>query len=69
MVTEMIDSRLNDILSYFRHSITNGPQEGMNAKLMSAIRAARSYRGHEVFRMAALFFLGGLNMSITWRHA
>ena len=68
-VAEMIDSRLDDIVSYFRHPITNGPQEGMNAKLMSVIRAARGYRGHETFRMAALFFLGGLDMSIKWRHA
>lgn len=68
-VAEMIDSRLDDIVSYFRHPITNGPQEGMNAKLMSVIRAARGYRGHETFRMAALFFLGGLDMSLRWRHA
>ena len=65
----MIDSRLDDIVSYFRHPITNGPQEGMNAKLMSVIRAARGYRGHETFRMAALFFLGGLDMNLRWRHA
>jgi transposase len=68
-VADMIDKRFEDIVSYFRHPITNGPQEGMNAKLMSVIRAARGYRHHETFRMAALFFLGGLDMSLTWRHA
>ena len=68
-VADMISKRLDDIVSYFRHPITNGPQEGMNAKLMSVIRAARGYRHHDTFRMAALFFLGGLDMSLTWRHA
>ena len=68
-VAEMIATRIDDIISYFRHPITNGPQEGMNAKLMSIIRAARGYRTHETFRMAALFFMGGLDMSLTWRHA
>lgn len=62
-VAAMIASRLGDIVSYFRHPITNGPQEGMNSKLMSIIRAGRGYRHHETFRMAALFFMGGLDMN------
>jgi transposase len=62
-VAEMIRTRLDDVVSYFRHPITNGPQEGMNSKLMSVIRAARGYRHHHTFRMAALFFLGGLDMA------
>lgn len=66
-VADMIAGRLDDIVSYFSHPITNGPQEGMNSKLMSVIRAGRGYRHHETFRMAALFFLGGLDM--TPRHA
>lgn len=68
-VADMINCRIKDIVSYFRHPITNGPQEGMNAKLMSVIRAARGYRHHETFRMAALFYLGGLDMGLRWRHA
>ena len=61
-VAEMISSRLNDIVSYFKHPITNGPQEGMNSKLMSVIRSGRGYRHWETFRMAALFHLGGLDL-------
>jgi transposase len=64
----MIADRLDDIVSYFTHPITNGPQEGMNSKLMSVIRAGRGYRHHETFRMAALFFLGGLDMTPRHRH-
>lgn len=68
-VAKMIEGHLENIISYFRHPITNGPQEGMNAKLMSVLRAARGYRTHETFRMAALFFMGGLDMAPRWRHA
>jgi len=67
-VANMIEGHLDHIVSYFRHPITNGPQEGMNAKLMSVLRAARGYRTHETFRMAALFFLGGLDLAPRWRH-
>lgn len=66
-VADMIKARLDDVVSYFKHPITNGPQEGMNSKLMSVIRAARGYRHHHTFRMAALFFLGGLDLAP--RHA
>jgi|GEM_PF-4402578 len=61
-VAAMIAKRLTDIVNSFHHPITNGPQEGMNAKLMSVIRAGRAYRHHDTFRMAALFFLGKLDM-------
>ncbi len=68
-VASMIESKLENIVSYFRHRISNGPQEGMNAKLMSIIRSARGYRSEETFRMAALFFMGRLDaMSLKWRH-
>jgi transposase len=67
-VASMIESKLDHIVSYFRHRISNGPQEGMNAKLMSIIRSARGYRSEETFRMAALFFMGRLDMSLRWRH-
>jgi transposase len=62
-VAEMIDKRIDDIVSYFDHPITNGPQEGLNAKLMAAVRAGRGYRHHSTFRMAALFFAGRLDMA------
>jgi len=60
-VAAMIDSRLEDIVSYFRHPFTNGSQEGMNATLMSIICHARDYRSKANFRMAALFFMGRLD--------
>jgi len=68
-VADMVEFHLPRILTYFKHRITNGPQEGMNAKLMSVIRSARGYRDEKTFRMAALFFMGGLDMTPRWRHA
>jgi len=68
-VADMVENHLPRILTYFKHRITNGPQEGMNAKLMSVIRSARGYRNEDSFRMAALFFMGGLDMTPRWRHA
>ena len=65
-MAEMIRSRLDDVVSYCRHPITNGPQGGMSSKLMSIIRAARGYRPHHTFRMAVLYFLGVHDM--TPRH-
>lgn len=62
-VADLVHNHLKNIVSYFKHRITNGPQEGMNAKLMSVIRSARGYRSAETFRMAALFFLGRLDLS------
>ncbi len=67
-VGSMIADRLDDIVSYFTHPITNGPQEGMHTKLMSVIRAGRCYRHHETFRMATSFFLNGLDMAPRHRH-
>ncbi len=65
----MVDDHLENIVNYFHHPITKRPQEGMNAKLMSIIRAARGYRTAETLRMAALFFMGRLDMTPRWRHA
>jgi transposase len=62
-VADLVQKHLPNILTYFKHRITNGPQEGMNAKLMSVIRSARGYRSAETFRMAALFFLGRLDLN------
>ena len=53
----IIAGRLNDIVSYFNYLIMNGPQKGMNAKLISVIRTGRNYRHRETFWMAALLFL------------
>jgi transposase len=61
-VADMIEKRLDDVISYCRHPISNGPMEGLNSVIMSIQRAGRGYRHAETFGNAILFFCGGLKM-------
>ena len=61
-VVRMIESRLDDVISYCKHPISTGPLEGMNSIIMSIRRAGRGYRHAETFGMAIMFFCGGLNL-------
>jgi transposase len=62
-VAAMIESRLEDVISYCRHPISSGPMEGMNSVIMAIQRAGRGYRHADTFGTAILFFCGGLNMA------
>ena len=61
-VVKMIESRLENVISYCRHAISTGPLEGMNSIIMAIRRAGRGYRNAETFGMAIMFFCGGLNL-------
>jgi transposase len=61
-VVKMIETRLNDVISYCRHPITTGPLEGMNSIIMAIRRAGRGYHHADTFGMAIMFFCGGLNL-------
>jgi len=61
-VVDMIESRLEDVISYCKHPISTGPLEGMNSIIMAIRRAARGYHHAETFGMAIMFFCGGLNL-------
>ena len=61
-VVDMIESRLEDVISYCKHRISTGPLEGMNSIIMAIRRAGRGYRNAETFGMAIMFFCGGLNL-------
>jgi transposase len=61
-VVDMIESRLDDVISYCKHPISTGPLEGMNSIIMAIRRAGRGYRSAETFGMAIMFFCGGLNL-------
>lgn len=62
-VANMIESRLEDVISYCKHPISSGPLEGMNSIIMAIQRAGRGYRHPETFGTAILFFCGGLDMA------
>lgn len=61
-VVNMIQSRLEDVISYCKHRISTGPLEGMNSIIMAIRRAGRGYRSAETFGAAIMFFCGGLNL-------
>jgi transposase len=61
-VVDMIEQRLDDVISYCQHPISTGPLEGMNSIIMAIRRAGRGYRHAETFGMAIMFFCGGLNL-------
>jgi transposase len=62
-VVDMIEARLDDVISFCRHPISSGPLEGMNSIIMAIQRAGRGYRHAETFGRAIMFFCGGLDMS------
>ena len=61
-VARMIKNHLPNILTYFKHRISNGAAEGLNSKIQTIKANARSYRSFEGFRNSILFYCGGLDM-------
>jgi transposase len=62
-VAEMINRHLDNILTYFRHRITNAVSEGLNSKIQSIKAMARGFHGFKNYRTRILFFCGKLDMS------
>jgi len=58
----MIKSHLENILTYFKHRISNAAAEGLNSKIQSIKSNARGYRSFNGFRNSILFYCGDLNM-------
>lgn len=59
----MIKSHLPNILTYFKHGISNAVAEGLNSKIQTVKSNARGYRSFEGFRNSILFYCGGLDMA------
>ena len=59
----MIKSHLDNILTYFKHRISNAVAEGLNSKIQTVKSNARGYRSFEGFRNSILFYCGGLEMA------
>lgn len=53
---------IDNILTYCRHTITNGVAEGLNSRIMTIKRKACGYRNKENFKTAIYFFCGGLDL-------
>jgi len=62
---------LSNILTYFKHRITNAVTEGLNSKIQTIKQMACGFRNRQHYRKAILFHCGGLDLyarvsSVTW---
>ena len=64
-VARMLENRLQGLLNYLKHRITNAASEGMNSQVARIIANARGLRSFPTFRIRVLFFLGKLDLSVA----
>ena len=62
-VGKMLKARIDNILSYFRHPITNAVTEGLNSRIQSIKSMARGFRAFDNYRTRILFHCGRLDLS------
>jgi hypothetical protein len=58
-----VKSHIANILTYFRHKITNSTAEGINALIDAIQRLSRGFRNPEHFKTAIYFHCGGLHLT------
>ena len=61
-VARMIQRRLENVITYCTHFITNAVAEGLNSKIMSIKRRAGGFGNPENFKTAIYFHCGGLSL-------
>jgi len=61
-VAKMLKRHLDNILTYFRHGITNAKSEGFNSRIQSIKSQARGFRAFQNFRNRILFYCGKLDL-------
>jgi transposase len=61
-LAKTLKERIDNIVTYCTHGITNGVAEGINSKIMSIKRRAGGYRNIENFKKAIFFYCGGLDL-------
>jgi transposase len=63
-VAWMLERHLENIMTYFRHGITNAYTENINEHIQEIKTAARGFRNLDNYRTAILFHCGKLDMRI-----
>lgn len=58
----IMERRLENILTYLTHHITNAVSEGLNATIQWIKYSSRGFRNRERFKRAILFHCGGLDL-------
>ncbi len=61
-VARSIKERLQNVVSFCTHKITNAVAEGMNSKIMSIKRRVGGFRNRQNFKTAIFFYCGGLSL-------
>lgn len=61
-VAKMLKRHLENILTYFRHRITNAMSEGFNSRIQTIKNNARGFRAFENFRTRILLCCGKLEL-------
>jgi len=61
-VAKLLKRHLENILTYFRHRITNAMSEGFNSRIQSIKSQARGFRAFKNFRTRILFYCGKLEL-------
>lgn len=57
-----LDKYLSNIMTYFKHRISNATAEGLNSKIQMVKQMACGFRNREHYRTAIYFHCGGLNL-------
>jgi len=55
--------RLENVLTYFKHRITNAISEGFNSLIQTLKANARGFRNFDNYRIQILFFCGKLDLA------
>ncbi len=61
-VARMIKRHLPNVLTYFRHRITNAMSEGIASKIQALKKAANGFRNRDNFKTSIYFHCGGLDL-------
>jgi transposase len=61
-VAKTLKRHLDNLLSYFRHRITNAATEGFNSRIQSIKSQARGFRSFQNYRTRILFHCGRLHL-------
>lgn len=68
-VAGMIRRHLANVMTYFRHRITNAVAEGINSKIQGIKKRAYGFRNKANFKTAIYFHCGGLSLYPTHSNA
>jgi transposase len=61
-VVRLFKKHWDNIVTYFRHHLSNAPSEGLNSRIQQMIQKACGYRNRARFKRDVLFHLGGLDL-------